>query len=183
MAMCVMAVVADAPCQCFSPGANQITSPGPDREIATKLVGRGNPVATLRLVTIRAGDDALEDAAVLLDGFDGSDVVIVTRHEDALQAKLLACSLERLPEDRGGIALPPVLRDHDVANVPTKTLEIWIERVTDRDTTDDSGSGECKQECGRHVVRREILASLLFRQHIQIPPERHPLFIVVKKVS
>src|SRR5207247_8225626 len=73
-------------------------------------------------------------------------------------------------------------REHDVANVHTKTLEIWIERVTDRDTTDDSGSGECKQECGRHVVRREILASLLFRQHIQIPPERHPLFIVVKKV-
>src|SRR6185295_19106555 len=28
MAMCVIAVVADAPCQCFSPGANQITSPG-----------------------------------------------------------------------------------------------------------------------------------------------------------
>src|SRR5580765_3444745 len=28
MAMCVMAVVAAAPCQCFSPGANQITSPG-----------------------------------------------------------------------------------------------------------------------------------------------------------
>ena len=28
MAMWVMAVVAVAPCQCFSPGANQITSPG-----------------------------------------------------------------------------------------------------------------------------------------------------------
>src|SRR5205807_1329275 len=28
IAMCVMAVVAVAPCQCFSPGANQITSPG-----------------------------------------------------------------------------------------------------------------------------------------------------------
>src|SRR6266513_5087605 len=28
MAMCVMAVVAVAPCQCFSPGGNQITSPG-----------------------------------------------------------------------------------------------------------------------------------------------------------
>ena len=106
----------------------------------------------------------------------------VTRNEDALQAKLLARNLERLPEDRGGIALPPILRDHDVANVPTKTLEIWIERVTDRYATDDSGSGECKQECGRHVVRREILASLLFRQHLEIPPERHPLFIVVKKV-
>jgi hypothetical protein len=64
--------------------------------------------------------------------FDGSDVVIVTRNEDALQAKLLACILERLPEDRDRIALSPVLRDHDVANVPTKTLEIWIERVTNR---------------------------------------------------
>src|SRR5947209_19137675 len=28
MAMCVMAVVAVAPCQCFSPSGNQITSPG-----------------------------------------------------------------------------------------------------------------------------------------------------------
>src|SRR6266700_498647 len=28
MAMCVMAVVGAAPCQCFSPGGNQTTSPG-----------------------------------------------------------------------------------------------------------------------------------------------------------
>src|SRR5271165_5210240 len=28
MAMCVMAVVGAAPCQCFTPGGNQITSPG-----------------------------------------------------------------------------------------------------------------------------------------------------------
>src|SRR5579863_5532190 len=28
MAMCVIAVVAVAPCQCFSPGSNQATSPG-----------------------------------------------------------------------------------------------------------------------------------------------------------
>jgi hypothetical protein len=39
-------------------------------------------------VTIQGGDDALEDAAILLDGLDGSDGVIVTRNEDALQAKL-----------------------------------------------------------------------------------------------
>jgi hypothetical protein len=32
------------------------------------------------------------------------------------------------------------------------------------------------------VVRRQVLASLLFRQHLEIAPERHPLFIVVKKV-
>src|SRR4029078_1187638 len=34
MAMCVMAVVGPAPCQCFSPGGNQITSPGPICSIA-----------------------------------------------------------------------------------------------------------------------------------------------------
>src|SRR6185295_13618077 len=28
MAMCVMAVIGAAPCQCFSPGGNQTTSPG-----------------------------------------------------------------------------------------------------------------------------------------------------------
>src|SRR6266699_5387700 len=147
-----------------------------------KLVCRGNPVATLGFDTIRVGDDALEDTAVLLDCFDGSDVVIVTRNEDARQAKLLACNLERLPEDRGGIALAPVFRDDDVTDVPTKTLEIWTERVTDRYATDDSGSGECKQECGRYLVRREILSALLFREHLEIPPEGHPLFVVVKKL-
>ena len=31
------------------------------------------------------------------------------------------------------------------------------------------------------MVRQEMLASLLFRQHVEIPLERHPLFIVVKK--
>ena len=106
-------------------------SSGKDTPLGYRLVGRRNPVATLGFVSIRAGDDALEDAAVFLDSFDGSDVVIVTRKEDALQAKLLACNLKRLPEDRGGIPLAPVLRDYDVANVATKTLEIWIERVTD----------------------------------------------------
>src|SRR2546429_2823760 len=119
--------------------------------MATRLVERSNPVATLRCVTIRGGDDALEDAAILLDGLDGSDVVIVTRNEDAPQAKLLAGNLERLPEDRGRIALAPMRRDHDVANVPTKTLEIGGESVTDRYATDNAGPGECKQECGRHL--------------------------------
>ena len=30
MAMCVIAVVGDAPCQCFSPGSIHTTSPGAD---------------------------------------------------------------------------------------------------------------------------------------------------------
>jgi len=32
------------------------------------------------------------------------------------------------------------------------------------------------------VVSREMFASLLFRQHLEIAPEGHPLFIVVKKI-
>src|SRR6266566_6041229 len=36
MAMCVMAVVSMAPCQCFSPGGNQTTSPG-------RIVSTGPP--------------------------------------------------------------------------------------------------------------------------------------------
>lgn len=42
-----------------------------------------------------------------------------------------------------------------------------------------------KQEGGRYVVRREILASPLFRQYLEqyleIAPEEHPLFIGVEK--
>src|ERR1700730_3160519 len=38
MAMCVMAVVGVAPCQCFSPGENQTTSPG-------RISSKGPPFA------------------------------------------------------------------------------------------------------------------------------------------
>ena len=61
-----------------------------------------------------------------------------------------------MPEDRGGIALTPALRDDDLANLAAKALEIWIESVTDRCATDDSGPSECKQDCGRHIVARQI---------------------------
>ena len=61
-----------------------------------------------------------------------------------------------MPEDRGGIALTPALRDDDLANLAAKALEIWIESVTDRYATDDSGPSECKQDCGRHIVARQI---------------------------
>src|ERR1039457_3265591 len=48
--MCVMAVVGVAPCQCFSPGGNQITSPG-----RISLIGppqrctRPQPAVTIRV--------------------------------------------------------------------------------------------------------------------------------------
>src|SRR5207245_9244987 len=48
MAMCVMAVVSVAPCQCFSPGGHQITSPG--RICSTgppQLCTRPQPAVTL----------------------------------------------------------------------------------------------------------------------------------------
>jgi len=41
MAMCVMAVVAVAPCQCFSPGGIQITSPGRISSIVPPHAARG----------------------------------------------------------------------------------------------------------------------------------------------
>jgi len=110
------------------------------------LAGGSDPVAALGFAAIRAGDDALEGAAILLDGFDRSDVVIVAGHEDALEAELLVRNLELLAEHRGGKALPPVLRNHHVANVPAHTLEILVERMTDRNAADDAGSGERKQE-------------------------------------
>ena len=46
MAMCVMAVVGEAPCQCFSPGGTQTTSPGrissigPPQRCAQAAAGR-----------------------------------------------------------------------------------------------------------------------------------------------
>src|SRR5712691_6865159 len=50
MAMCVMAVVAVAPCQCFSPGANQITSPGRISSIGPpQRWTRPQPAVTIRV--------------------------------------------------------------------------------------------------------------------------------------
>src|ERR1700738_3991660 len=51
MAMCVMAVVAVAPCQCFSPGENQITSPGRMSSIGPpQCCTRPQPAVTIRVV-------------------------------------------------------------------------------------------------------------------------------------
>src|SRR6266496_1242862 len=50
MAMCVMAVVGVAPCQCFSPGANQITSPGRISSIGPpQRWTRPRPAVTIRV--------------------------------------------------------------------------------------------------------------------------------------
>src|SRR6202048_419463 len=50
MAICIMAVVAVAPCQCFSPGANQITSPGRISSIGPpRRCARPAPAVTMRL--------------------------------------------------------------------------------------------------------------------------------------
>src|SRR5436853_3505577 len=50
MAMCVMAVVGVAPCQCFSPGGNQITSPGRMSSIGPpQRWTRPQPAVTIRV--------------------------------------------------------------------------------------------------------------------------------------
>src|SRR3989475_3275659 len=50
MAMCVMAVVAVAPCQCFSPGGIQITSPGRISSIGPpQRWARPQPAVTIRV--------------------------------------------------------------------------------------------------------------------------------------
>src|SRR6266516_7905732 len=63
MAMCVMAVVAVAPCQCFSPGENQITSPGRISSIGPpQRCTRPQPAVTIRvwrsLVAVPGGPSA-----------------------------------------------------------------------------------------------------------------------------
>src|SRR5438034_10382783 len=50
MARCVMAVVDAAPCQCFSPGSNQITSPGRMSSIGPpQRWTRPQPAVTIRV--------------------------------------------------------------------------------------------------------------------------------------
>src|SRR2546422_1236514 len=50
MAMCVMAVVGAAPCQCFSPGGNQMTSPGRISSTGPpQRCARPQPAVTIRV--------------------------------------------------------------------------------------------------------------------------------------
>src|SRR5207302_9044906 len=50
MAMCVMEVVGAAPCQCFSPGENQTTSPGRISSIGPpQRCARPQPAVTMRV--------------------------------------------------------------------------------------------------------------------------------------
>src|SRR5258708_33374477 len=50
MAMCVIAAVAVAPCQCFSPGGNQTTSPGRMSSIGPpQRWTRPQPAVTIRV--------------------------------------------------------------------------------------------------------------------------------------
>lgn len=78
-----------------------------------------NPIPAFRLVEIRAAYDVLKDATVLLDRSDRADVVVVARHQYAADTKSVAGNRERQTKDRRGIALPPELRNHDVADVAT----------------------------------------------------------------
>ena len=47
IAICVIAVVGAAPCQCFSPGANQMTSPGRTQSIRADAAGSKVTLAPL----------------------------------------------------------------------------------------------------------------------------------------
>src|SRR6476469_4402465 len=50
MAICIIAVVGDAPCQCFSPGGNQTTSPGRISSIGPpQRCARPQPAVTIRV--------------------------------------------------------------------------------------------------------------------------------------
>src|SRR4051794_14867659 len=100
--------------------------------LATHLFGCRDPVATHPPVTVWVDYDALQDAAILLNGPNRSHVVVITRHDDAVQAKFLVSNLEGLPENLRGIALPAILRDHNVANVSPNTFKGCRKRVTDR---------------------------------------------------
>src|ERR1700731_1776325 len=69
MATCVIAVVAVAPCQCFSPGGNQITSPGRISSIGPpqRCASPQPAVTTSVWPTVRGSEIDVLVAAVALD--------------------------------------------------------------------------------------------------------------------
>src|SRR5437660_1717030 len=108
MAMCVMAVVAAAPCQCFSPGGIQITSPG-------RISSIGPPQRCARpapAVTIRVWPSAWVCQAVRAPG---SNVTLApsTRAGEQLIARLRPA----LGDIRGAVDLITGLRDRPAGRV------------------------------------------------------------------
>ena len=79
------------------------------------------------------------------------------------------------------MALPPELRNHYVTDVPAHAEETFVQRVPNRHTSDDPPCLERKQEGRRNVIRREILASLLLSEHLEVATEGHPLLVMVKE--
>ena len=87
-----------------------------------------DPVAAFRLVEVRPTDDVLEDPAVLFDGSDRSEIVVVAGHHDATSVTtLFPRDLQRQAKNRSGMALPSKLGHHDIADVAAYALERLVE--------------------------------------------------------
>lgn len=103
----------------------------PEESVEHSTVGatlaRFNPVAALWLVKVRAGDNVLQNATVLFDRSDRTDVVVVAGHQDALDTELVAGDLDGQTEDRSCVAQPTELWNDDIADMPAYTLKKLIE--------------------------------------------------------
>ena len=127
-------------------------------------------------------DDILQNAAVVLDGLDRANVVIVACHQYLVVSKLVVSEMKRQAKNRRGMSLAPEFGNDDVANVTTDSEKKVVERVPDRHTPEDSFAFEGKQECRWNVIRRKIHAARSFFEYFEIATEGHSLFVIVKEI-
>jgi hypothetical protein len=85
-------------------------------------------------------------------------------------------------QDRGGMALSPKFRNDDVADMPAYAQEKVVQRVPYRHPSDDPPAREGKEKRRWNVLRREIHASFLLSEHLEVATEGHPFLVVVEEV-
>ena len=95
---------------------------------------------------------------------------------------LLARDLQRQAQNCGGITLPSKLRHDNIANVSSRALEIFIERVPDRRAPHDSASDKCEEKGLGNVLRRwKVDALLLLREYLEVTPKGHPFGVAMQE--
>ena len=83
MAMCVMPVPGDAPCQCFSPGANQTTSPGRSASIGPpQRWARPSPAVT---ISVFQGERPMARDNRMLNQFNLEGILPARRGEPKIE--------------------------------------------------------------------------------------------------
>src|SRR5262249_45628037 len=123
-----------------------------------------------------------QNASVVLDRLDRTNVVVITGHQHTVEAEPVVGELQGQPKHRRRVSLSSEFGNHDIADVTAYAVEKVVEHMTNRHAPDDSFAVKGKEECGWNVIRRKIHAPLPLFEDFEVATEGHPLFVIVKEI-